>query len=101
MKIKKADNVMIISGKDRGKTGRILKVFPEHSTILVDGVNMRKHHERPRQQGKKGEIVTRPLPVHVSNVMLVCSKCGKPARIGYSEQGGAKGRVCKKCGSEV
>lgn len=101
MKIKKGDIVKIISGKDRGKSGKVLKVFPEDGRLLVEGVNMRKKHERPKRQDKKGETITRPSPVSVANAMLVCPKCSKPSRVGYKVDGKQKSRMCKKCGAEI
>lgn len=101
MKIKKNDNVAVISGKDRGKSGKVLKVFLEDDRVLVEGVNVRKKHERSKKQDKKGEIITRPAPIHISNVMLVCPKCGKQARLGYNVSEKQKSRVCKKCGGEI
>lgn len=101
MKIKKGDNIVVISGKDRGKSGKVLKVFLEDEKVLVEGVNVRKKHERAKRQDKKGEVITRPAPVHISNVMLVCPKCGKFARIGYKIIEKRKSRVCKKCGAEI
>ncbi len=111
MKIKKNDNVMIISGKDRGKSGKVLEVFSADNKIRVEGINLRKKHTRPKKQGQKGQIVLIPLPVSASNAMLICSSCNKPRRVGYklfsaiggSASGGEnkKTRVCKKCGSEI
>ena len=101
MKLKKGDNVKIISGKDRGKTGKVLKVFLDEGRLLVEGVNMRKKHERAKRQDKKGEVITRPAPVSIANAMMVCPKCGKPSRVGYKIDGKQKARVCKKCGGEM
>jgi large subunit ribosomal protein L24 len=101
LKIRKNDNVKIISGKDRGKSGKVLKVFVEDERILVEGVNMRKKHERAKRQDKKGEVITRPAPVSIANAMVVCPKCGKPSRIGYKVEGKQKTRVCKKCSAEI
>ena len=101
MKLKKGDNVKIISGKDRGKTGKVLKVFLDEGRLLVEGVNMRKKHERAKRQDKKGEVITRPAPVSIANAMMVCPKCGKPSRVGYKIDGKQKSRVCKKCGGEI
>lgn len=101
MKIRKNDIVKIISGKDRGKSGKVLKVFPEDGRLLVEGVNMRKKHERAKRQDKKGETITRPSPVSVANAMLVCPKCGKPSRVGYRVEKNEKSRICKKCNAEV
>jgi large subunit ribosomal protein L24 len=107
MKIKKGDTVLITAGKDRGKTGKIIKAFPKSEKIIVEGMNMRKKHVKPQKSGEKGQIVTMPLPLHVSNTKIVCPKCGKAARIGYKKTGdlpaqaGKKIRICKKCGQEI
>ncbi|MBZ9571852.1 50S ribosomal protein L24 [Patescibacteria group bacterium] len=83
MKIKKDDQVLVISGKDRGKKGKVLKAFPEEQKLLVEGVNLRKKHIKPRRTEEKGQIIELPAPIPVSNVKLICSKCGKATRIGY------------------
>lgn len=101
MKLKKGDNVKIISGNDKGKSGKILAALPRIDRIVVEGVNMKKKHMKPRQQGKKGELVRIPAPFPVSRAMFVCPKCNKPARIGYSTKPQGKERVCKKCGAEI
>jgi len=101
MKIKKGDIVLIISGKDNKKNGKVLKVFPKENQILVEKVNLKKRHRRPRKSGEKGEIVEIPAPINVSNVKLICSKCGKAARVGYKIVSGKKYRICKKCGQEI
>lgn len=97
MKIKKGDNVIVLAGKDNGKSGKIIKTIPKVEKVVVEGVNMRKRHLRPKKQGEKGQIVEISAPMHVSNVMLVCGKCGKPTRVGYSISKDAKSRICKKC----
>lgn len=101
MKIKKGDTVLIISGKDRGKKGKVLKSFPKESRILVEGVNLIKKHQKPRKSGEKGQIITLPTPIHVSNVKLICSKCGKATRVGYKIEGEKEYRICKKCRQEI
>ena len=125
MKIKKGDTVLIISGKDRSKKGKIIQVFPKENRILVEGLNLKKKHQRPRKTGEKGQIMLMPGPIPVSNVKLVCSKCGKATRVGYkiisniknqkpspvvTGRGGrreesslrpSKIRICKKCGQEI
>lgn len=101
MKIKKGDTVLIISGKDRGKTGKVLKVFPEEEKILVENINLRKKHRRPRKAGEKGQIIEFPSPIWASNVKIVCPKCGKASRIGIKINESRKYRICKKCGSEI
>lgn len=97
MKIKTGDQVLIISGKDRTKKSKVVNVFPRQRRIIVEGVNIRKKHTRPKRAGQKGERIEMPAPIHVSNVKLVCSKCGKPTRVVYKMEGKKKYRVCKKC----
>lgn len=101
MKIKKGDQVIITSGKDRGKKGKILEVFPKESRVLVEGVNLRKKHQRPKKAGEKGQILTLPASIHVSNAKLICSKCGKATRVGYKIVDKKKFRICKKCRQEI
>ena len=101
MKLKKGDSVKIISGKDRNKTGKITHVFPEKDRIVVEGVNIHKRHSRPKKQGQKGQIVQMPMPIHASNVMIVCSACGKATRISIKKTEKEKIRICKKCGGEL
>jgi large subunit ribosomal protein L24 len=101
MKIKEKDTVLIISGKDRGKKAKVLIAFPQDSKILVEGVNMRKKHQKPRKTGEKGQIIEKPSPISVSNVKLVCPKCGEAARVGYRIIENKKFRTCKKCSQEI
>ncbi|TSC74788.1 MAG: large subunit ribosomal protein L24 [Parcubacteria group bacterium Gr01-1014_30] len=101
MKIKKGDNVLIISGKDRGKTAKVLRAFPKEAKVLVENVNLRKKHKRPGRAGEKGQVLQLPVPFSVANVKLVCLKCGKPSRVGYKITDGKKVRVCKQCGGET
>lgn len=101
MKLRKGDTVLIISGKDKGKKEKILKVFPKKNEILVEGINMRKKHQKPKKSGAKGQIVHIPGPVSVSNVKLVCPKCGSPTRVGHKIVEEKKYRICKKCGGEI
>ncbi|PIQ69378.1 MAG: 50S ribosomal protein L24 [Candidatus Tagabacteria bacterium CG11_big_fil_rev_8_21_14_0_20_41_11] len=105
MKIRKNDNVIAISGKDRGKTGKVLHVFPKTNKVVIEGINIRKKHSRPKKQGQKGQIIQVSAPMDASNVMLVCSSCNKPRRAGYkvfsAEGGNKRTRICKKCGSEI
>ena len=97
MRIKKNDTIQIMSGKDQGKSGKVLKVFPDQGRVLVDGLNMVKKHVRPRKQGQKGEVISIPRPLNVSNVLLMCSSCGRGVRIGVREESGTKIRFCRKC----
>ena len=101
MRVKKGDNVVVISGKDKGKSGKVLRAIPSLEKVLVESVNVVKRHQKPRKQGEKGQISQMPSPIHVSNVMLICSKCSKPTRVGYRLEGESKSRVCKKCGGIV
>lgn len=100
MRIKKDDKVRIISGKDSGREGKVLRVLREERKVVVDGLNIVKKHIRPRKEGEKGERVEIPAPLDVSNVMLICPSCFKPTRVAYIVKDGVKNRVCKKCGKE-
>lgn len=100
MKIKKGDTVVIISGKYRAKKGKVLKVFPKESKVLVEGINLIKKHQKPKRTGDKGQIIEMPKPLQASNVKLICSKCGKATRVGYKIFEKSKLRFCKKCHQE-
>ncbi|PJE64878.1 MAG: 50S ribosomal protein L24 [Candidatus Ryanbacteria bacterium CG10_big_fil_rev_8_21_14_0_10_43_42] len=99
MRIKKGDNVLVIAGKERGKTGVVSRALPDDNTIIIEGLNTRKRHVKPRRAGQKGEIAEFSAPMHVSNIQLICHVCGKKTRIGYEIKGSEKRRVCKKCGA--
>lgn len=101
MKIKKGDTVLIISGKDRLKKGKVLKILSKKGTVLVEGVNLKKKHVRPKKEGEKGEVVQLPAPVHVSSTKLICSKCGRATRVSHKIVENKKYRICKKCGQEI
>ena len=101
MKIHKGDMVQMMIGKDSGKQGKIVRVNPTLMKVLVDGLNIMKRHRKPRKQGEKGEVVSAPRFVSVANVMLICPKCGKPARIGYQINKDVKVRICKKCTARI
>ncbi|PIZ00915.1 50S ribosomal protein L24 [bacterium (Candidatus Gribaldobacteria) CG_4_10_14_0_8_um_filter_33_9] len=101
MKIKKNDQVLIIKGKDKGKKGKVLSILPKSFKVLVEGVNVKKKHQRPRKQGEKGQVIEKIAPLPVSNLKLICLKCGKPVRIGYKIAEKKKFRICKKCGEEI
>lgn len=99
MHIKRDDKVVVISGKDKGKTGKVLLVEPKAGKLIVEKVNMVTKHEKPKGQGKPGGIVHSEAPMYASKVMLVCEKCGKATRLGFKVlEDGDKVRVCKKCG---
>jgi large subunit ribosomal protein L24 len=100
MKLKKEDTVKIIAGKDKGKTGRILKVNRDADKVIVQGLNMAKKSMKPKSQNDKGGIIDIELPIQASNVMIVCKKCG-PTRIGFKIDGDEKTRICRKCGERL
>ncbi len=101
MKIKKGDNVLIISGKDKGKKGKVLQVFSVKERIVVEGANLRKKNVRAKKANEKGQIVQFPAPFAVSNVKIVCPKCSKASRIGYIIKDNKKFRICKSCNKEI
>lgn len=100
-RIREGDDVVVISGKDRGKESRVSRVFPREDKLVVEGVNTAKRHERARGQTMQGGIIDRDMPIHVSNVMIICDDCG-PTRIGMRiDEDGVKHRVCRKCGGDL
>ena len=101
MKIKKGDNVKIMAGKDKGKTGKVAKVIPLEEKIIVEGVNVKKKNMKPRKQGQKGHIAQITAPFFAANAMIVCSSCGKTTRVGYKMEGEKKVRICKKCDGAI
>ena len=105
--IRKNDEVEVISGKDRGKRGRVIHVLPERGRVMVDGVARAKKHQRTQgkrstsgQQLQQGGIIDTEVYIDISNVLLVCKSCGKATRVGYHEADGVKSRFCRKCGAE-
>ena len=101
MKIKSKDNVIVITGKDKGKVGKVVRAIPEEDKVIVEGVNIKKKHQKARSKGQKGQIVEFAAPIHVSNVMIEDPKTKKPSRVGYKDVNGKKIRIAKKSGSEV
>lgn len=101
MKVKKNDNVIILSGKDRGKKGKVLRSMPKDGLVIVEGVNLAKKRQKARKAGQKGQVINYSLPVKVSNVALFCANCGKGVRVGLKLIGDKKVRVCRKCGREI
>ena len=98
MNIRKGDEVLVIRGDDRGKRGKVHRAIPRENRVLVEGVNVRKRHMKPRGNIKQAGIIEREAPVDVSKVMLVCSKCSKPTRVGlHILEDGTKVRMCKTC----
>jgi large subunit ribosomal protein L24 len=97
-RVKKGDNVLVITGKDKGKSGKILKVFPKKNRVIVEGLNRIKRHMRPTKKNPQGGIIEMEAPLHISNVMIICPNCNRQTRIGTSFlQDGTKIRICKKC----
>ena len=101
MKLKTGDNIIITSGKEKGKKGKITKVYPVDLKVVVEGVNIRKRHKKPTKSGEKGQIIEKQSPIALGNVQLICSKCNKAVRVGYKMEGKNKTRICKKCGEET
>jgi large subunit ribosomal protein L24 len=102
MKIRKNDIVLVIAGKDKGKKGKVRFAYPDNNRVMVEGVNMIKKHAKAKPQVKQAGIIEREAPISVSDVMLVCGKCNKPARIGYRVlQDDRKVRICRACGEVV
>ncbi len=102
MKIRKNDTVLVITGKDRGKKGKVRFVYPKDERLLVEGVNLIKRHTRARGQVRQAGIIEREAPIQASNVMLLCSKCNHPTRIGFRYlQDDKKVRICRSCGEVI
>ena len=101
MKIKKDDKVIVLSGKDKGKQGKVLVAEPKTGKVIVEGVSTASKHQKPRKQGEEGGIIKVETPIYAAKVQLVCPKCGKPTRVGHKITDGKKVRVCKKCGAEI
>ena len=102
MIIKTNDTVVVLSGKDKGKTGKVISADPKGGKLIVEGVNVAKRHQKPRQQGEEGGIIKKETPIYAAKVMRVCPKCEKPTRAAHSiKADGTKVRVCKKCGAEI
>jgi large subunit ribosomal protein L24 len=98
LSVKKNDTILVVTGKEKGKKGRVISVNPAKSKILIEKINIIKRHMKPSKKYSQGGIIEKEAPLHISNVMLVCSKCGKPTRIGNTIlSDGKKVRVCKKC----
>jgi large subunit ribosomal protein L24 len=101
VRIRKGDRVQVLSGKDRGKSGEVMRALPSKNKVIVEGVNISKRHSRPRRGTMQGGIIDKDMPLPVSAVAIICGHCG-PTRIGYREDdAGRKVRVCKKCGTDL
>ncbi len=101
MKIKQGDSVIITTGKDRGKSGKVLRVFPKADRVLVEGIGTVKKHQRSGRRGQAGQIIERPTPIHISNVSMQDPKTGTPSRVGYTIKEGKKLRVARKSGESI
>ena len=102
MKVRKNDTVLVIAGKDKGKKGKVRFAYPKDERVVVEGVNFIKRHVRAAREVRQAGIIEREAPIHVSNVMLLCSKCNRPARVGFRFlQDGRKVRVCRSCGEVI
>ena len=101
MNVKKGDTVVVLSGKDKGKKGKVQATMPKEAKVVVEGVNMVTCHTKPRRQGEEGGIVRREAALYASKVQVVCPKCGKGTRVAHKVEGGKKTRVCKHCGAEL
>ncbi|ACK41244.1 50S ribosomal protein L24 [Listeria monocytogenes] len=101
MHVKKGDKVKVITGKDKGKSGKVLAAFPKKDRVLIEGINMVKKHTKPSNVNPQGGILNVEAPIHVSNVMLIDPKTGEPTRVGYEVKGDKKVRVAKKSGEVI
>ncbi len=99
MHVRSNDNVVVISGRDKGKSGKVISASPKTGKVIVEGVAMATKHQKPRSAGAPGGIIHKEAAIDASNVMVVCPKCGKPTRTGHKVEGEIKVRVCKKCGA--
>jgi len=100
-KLKKGDNIVVITGKDKGKKGKIIRVLASDNKVIVEGINMMKKHQRPRKSGEKGSILNIAMPLNVSNVAILDPKTNKPSRIGSKIIGGKKVRIARKSNQEI
>jgi large subunit ribosomal protein L24 len=101
MKIKKNDSIIVVTGKDKGKKGKVIRTMPKEEKVIVEGLNMRKKHKKATRKGLKGETIEFAAPMHVSNVMLEDGKAKKPTRAGYKTVNGKKIRISRKTGNEI
>ena len=99
--VKTGDTVIMLSGRDKGKEGKVIAVSPKEGKVIVEGINVVSKHVKPRRMGETGGIVEREAALYASKVQVVCPKCGKGTRVAHKVEGGKKTRVCKKCGAEL
>ncbi len=101
-KIRKNDTVMVVTGRDRGKTGKVMRVLPERGRVVIERLNIVKRHSKPRGAQSPGGIVEKEAPIAISNVMIFCDRCNAPVRVGIKvADDGAKNRVCRRCGEAI
>ena len=102
MNIRKNDSVMVVTGRERGKTGKVLRVIPEKNRALIERMNLVKRHTRPRGAQRPGGIMEKEASIHISNLMVMCDKCNAPVRIGHKVLAdGEKVRICRRCGEAI
>ena len=101
MNIRRDDTVIVLSGKDKGKKGKVLVADPKGGKVIVEGISVAKCHTKPRKQGEEGGIISRETPIYACKVMVVCPKCGKGTRVAHKIEDGKKTRICKKCGATL
>ncbi|MCG8639729.1 MAG: 50S ribosomal protein L24 [Desulfobacterales bacterium] len=102
IRIKKDDKVKVLTGKDKGKIGKVLKVMKKNNRVVVENINMVKVHQKPSQANPQGGIADKNMPIHISNLMIMCNSCVKPTRIGIKQlEDGKRVRICKKCDQQV
>ena len=101
MKIRKDDKVVVLSGRDKGKEGKVLSTDPKNGKVIVEGVLVASRHQKPRKQGEEGGIMKREAAIAACKVQVVCPKCSKGTRVAHKIEGGKKARVCKHCGAEL
>ena len=101
MNIKRDDKVIVLSGKDKGKSGKVIAADPKAEKVIVEGVNVATKHQKAQKKGQDGGLIKIETPIYVSKVQLVCPKCGKGTRVAHKIADGKKTRVCKKCGAEI
>lgn len=99
--VKKGDKVLVLSGDDKGKTGKVLQIFPKEGRAIVEGINMVYRHKKPRSAQETGGIIKTEAPIYLCKLQVVCPECGEPARMGFAKTGDEKSRVCKKCGKAI
>ena len=101
MNVRKNEKVVVLSGKDKGKQGEVLRAMPAEGKVVVQGVSVATKHQKARKQGEESSIIKVETPIYACKVMVVCPKCGKPTRVAHKITDGKKARICKKCGAEL